>query len=145
MYRVFRRNTPHRTDRQQSVARKRRIGIVTWSMATSANCRLVAHLPRTAFKKGESGNPRGRLRGTRNKVTLEAREIATRLVDDLAYRDRLRRRMIDGTAGAMEPLMWFYAKGKPTERVETGHAGAFEACSDADIKARLRKALDDLS
>jgi hypothetical protein len=50
-------------------------------MAASANCRLVARLPRTAFKKGESGNPRGRSPGTRNKTTVEVREMASRLID----------------------------------------------------------------
>ena len=28
-----------------------------------------------AFKKGESGNPKGRVKGTENKLTKEAREI----------------------------------------------------------------------
>jgi len=30
------------------------------------------------------------------------------------YHEARRARMIDGTAGAMEALMWFYAKGKST-------------------------------
>lgn len=63
---------------------------------------LVARLPRTAFKPGQSGNPRGRAPGTRNKVTREAREAAERLVDDPEYREALRARMIDGTAGAQK-------------------------------------------
>jgi len=37
-------------------------------MPTSAGSRLFAHLPRTAFKTGQSDNPRGREPGTRNKV-----------------------------------------------------------------------------
>lgn len=28
--------------------------------------------------------------------------------------------MIAGTAGAMEPVVWYYAKGKPKEPVELG-------------------------
>jgi len=112
-------------------------------MATSANHRLVARLPRTAFKPGQSGNPRGRRPGTRNKATSEAREVARRLVDDPEYRAELLRRMINGTAGAMEPLLWFYAKGKPIERVET--TSEFVGVSNDELKARLEAAVASLN
>ena len=110
-------------------------------MPTSANCRLVARLPRTAFKKGVSGNPRGRLPGTKNRATVEAREFANRLVDDDEYREALRRRMISGTAGAMEPLVWAYAKGRPVDRVEQGAPGAFAALTNEELKRRLLAAV----
>ena len=42
------------------------------------------------------------------------------IVDNPTYRKALKARMIDGTAGAMEPICWYYAKGKPKERVELG-------------------------
>lgn len=77
-------------------------------MATSANSRLVARLPRTAFRPGVSGNPRGKLPGTKNRATVEAREFANRLIDDNEYRDARRRRMIAGTADAMEPGSTFW-------------------------------------
>ena len=106
-------------------------------MATSANSRLLARLPRTAFKPGQSGNPRGRAPGTRNKVTREAREAAERLVDDPEYREALRIRMIDGTAGAMEALLWFYAKGKPVERVEQVTRFPYAHLTDEELRVQL--------
>ena len=87
------------------------------------------------------GNPRGRLPGTRNRATVEAREFANKVIDDGVYREALRRRMIAGTAGAMEALVWAYAKGRPVERVEQGAPGAFTDVTDDELKARLRQAL----
>ena len=110
-------------------------------MATSANSRLVARLPRTAYQPGVSGNPAGRRPGSRNRATLEAREFAKRLIDDDDYRAALRQRMIAGTAGAVEPLMWFYSYGKPVERVETGGPGAFADVTNEELKSRLVAAL----
>jgi len=49
--------------------------------------------------------------------------------------------LIVGTAGAMEPLMWFYAKGKPVNRVETGTPGAFADVPDEELKSRLAAAV----
>ena len=53
----------------------------------------AARLPRTAFKPGQSSNPRGGAPGTLNKVTHDAREAAQRLVDDPEDREALRTRM----------------------------------------------------
>jgi hypothetical protein len=39
--------------------------------------------------------------GTRNRATVEAREVANRMVDDPVYRESLRQRLIDGTVGAI--------------------------------------------
>ena len=96
------------------------------------------------FQSGQSGNPAGRRPGTRNRVTIEAQVAAAQIVDDPDYRAALRQRMINGTAGAMEPLMWFYAKGKPVERVEHGQPGAFADLTDIELKAKLEGALDKL-
>lgn len=67
------------------------------------------------LKKGK-----GRPPGTPNKVTTEAKAAANALVDDPIYRQKLLERMREGTAGAVEVLMWHYAKGKPKERIELG-------------------------
>ncbi len=91
----------------------------------------------TSFRPGHSGNPRGRLPGTENKRTTEAREFARRLVDDEEYRRRLRERLLAGSAGPMEILLWAYAHGKPPDRVETGGPGAFAELSTEELKARL--------
>ena len=111
-------------------------------MAAPANNRVESLIPRpTAFKPGVSGNPHGRRPGTQNRRTIEVREVCSRLVEDPIYLESLRRRMIAGTAGAMEPLMWFYAKGKPVDRVETGPPGAFAELTNDELRARLRQAL----
>jgi hypothetical protein len=111
-------------------------------MELPANIRTTTGRNRpTAFKPGQSGNPRGRTPGTQNKRTIEVREVCNRLVDDRDYRDALRRRMIAGTAGAIEVLMWHYAKGKPMDRVETGPPGAFAEVSTEALRERLRAAL----
>jgi hypothetical protein len=106
-------------------------------MVTSANHRLIARLPRTAFKPGQSGNPRGRKPGTQRKITVEAREAAKRIVDDPAYREELRARMIGGTAGAMEPLMWLYAKGKPVERAEPDQSSELSKLTNEELRTRI--------
>ena len=66
------------------------------------------------LKRGGPGRPKG----VQNRVTVEAREYATRLVTDPAYISGLERRLIEGTAGSMEPLLWAFAYGKPKERLE---------------------------
>jgi len=74
-------------------------------------------------KRGrKKGTPKtgGRKRGTPNKVTTEAKAACNEIVDNPDYRAALLARMIDGEAGAMEPIVWYYAKGKPKERVELG-------------------------
>lgn len=114
-------------------------------MGTSANCRLVARLPRTAYPPGTSGNPKGRARGTRNKATLEAREFAACLINDPEYQRRLRERLLAGTAGPIEVTLFYYAWGKPIERVETGAPNAFAAITDEELRARLASALETLS
>lgn len=111
-------------------------------MSAPAKNNSIAGVRRpTAFKPGQSGNPAGRRPGTRRRVTIEAQAAATQIVDDPEYRSRLRQRMLDGTAGAMEPLLWFYAYGRPVDRVETGGPGAFADVTNEELKARLVAAL----
>jgi hypothetical protein len=98
----------------------------------------------TSFRPGQSGNPRGRRPGTLTRKTIEVREICNRLVEDPEYRESLRRRMIEGSAGSMEVLIWHYAKGKPVDRVETSIPGAFAHLTNQELKQRLRAAVSDL-
>ncbi len=45
--------------------------------------------------------------------------------------------MIDGTAGAMEALLWFYAKGKPVERVEQVARFPYAHLTDEELRVQL--------
>ena len=111
-------------------------------MAAPANSRVESLIPRpTAFKPGVSGNPKGRRPGSRNRATVEAREFAKRLIDDDEYRAALRQRMISGCAGPMEPLLWAYAYGRPTDRIEQGAPGEFAQLTNEELKRRLSAAL----
>jgi hypothetical protein len=68
------------------------------------------------FPKGVRGGP-GRSKGTPNKNTLEIREFAQKLLTDEAYVRALQVRLLRGTAGAVEPLLYHYAWGKPKETI----------------------------
>ena len=76
-------------------------------------------------------------------MTTEAREAASRLVDDVEYRATLRQRMIDGTAGGVELLMWYYAKGRPVRPMDDSH-GALGEMTNEQLKGRLLDAVKAL-
>lgn len=69
------------------------------------------------FQPGQSGNPQGRKPGTKTRRTIEVRQMAERLVKDAQYLASLRRRLKAGKAPHMEPILWFYAFGKPKEHI----------------------------
>ncbi len=60
----------------------------------------------------------GRPKGSLNQRTLEAKALARGLLNDPTYRQNLHSRLLAGEAGAMEPLLWHYAFGKPKEQME---------------------------
>ncbi len=60
----------------------------------------------------------GRPKGSQNKHTIEAKALARQLVSDPTYRQKLQARLRAGDAGAMEPMLWAYAFGKPKEQLE---------------------------
>jgi len=79
----------------------------------------------TSFVKGQPANRTGRPKGSPNKATADIKAIATRLVNDPGYVASLEVRLKRGTAGAVEPLLFHYAYGKPKEvRELTGADGA---------------------
>lgn len=82
---------------------------------------------------------RGRPKGVPNKVTTEAKAACNDIVDDPIYRAALLKRMRAGTAGQMEPIIWYYAKGKPKERVEFG---ADKTLAQLVAEAALRRGPD---
>lgn len=60
-----------------------------------------------------------RSKGTPNRATQEARHFCLSIVDDVAYQENLRSRALDGMlAPAVECMIWYFAKGKPTDRVQ---------------------------
>ena len=71
------------------------------------------------WKKGETGNPRGRPKGAQNKATLEVREFCRGLIDRREYQARLVQRW---DAGRLPPLLeamvWHYAYGKPVQAID---------------------------
>jgi hypothetical protein len=72
----------------------------------------------TGFQKGVSGNPAGRPPGP-SKTTLEAKAFCSMIVDSEEYQASVHERAMRGElAPAMETMLWHYAKGKPTERIE---------------------------
>lgn len=92
-------------------------------------------------KPFEPGHKRvgGRKKGTPNKVTKEAREAASRIVDDPEYRENLLLRAKAGRlAPAVETMLWHYAKGKPVERVEIEDVTQL---SDAELIDELRRVI----
>jgi hypothetical protein len=67
------------------------------------------------------GTPKtgGSQKGTPNKVTVEVRDAAKAIVEDAEYRERFIARAHAGElAPALESMLWYYAYGKPKERVE---------------------------
>ena len=73
-------------------------------------------MPRS-FPKGVSGNPSGRPKGAIGKMTREVREIARQIVESPAYLKHLKTRLNKGTAPHMEPVLFYYAYGKPVALV----------------------------
>ena len=70
-----------------------------------------------SFKPGQSGNPLGRQRGSRNKSGLAVREWATGIVEDPQVQARL---LADARAGKLHPslltALMTYAYGRPNLR-----------------------------
>jgi hypothetical protein len=58
----------------------------------------------------------GRIAGTPNKVTAEAKSIAQLILCSLDYRDSVQARVKEGNLPpAVECMLWHYAYGKPRE------------------------------
>jgi hypothetical protein len=69
------------------------------------------------FEPGQSGNPCGRPKGSRNKNSLGVREWATRIVEDPKVQARL---LADARTGKLHPsvltVLMTYAYGRPNPR-----------------------------
>lgn len=74
------------------------------------------------FKPGQSGNPAGRKKGSKNRATREIKEFAQRILGDERYERALCERLYAGKLHpAVETTLLHYAYGKPVERIE--HSG----------------------
>ena len=80
----------------------------------------------------------GRRRGTANRLTDEAREVARRLLGDAEYQRSLRKRLIRGEAARLEVHLWELAYGRP--RVESA-----EGPDEAEASAGLAQILERLA
>jgi hypothetical protein len=94
-----------------------------------------------AHKRNKGGRPRG----AHNKVTLQIREAAQRLVSDPVYwrklRTDLRKRRVHPQ---VETTLLAYAFGKPVDRIEVGRAGDFSKLTDDELVAALDRTLAEL-
>jgi len=84
------------------------------------------------FVKGQPARPGpGRPKGAENKRTKEARELARKFATDKIYQTNLLKRLRAGEAGSMEPVLWYYAFGKPKESV--AHTFNLSKLSDKEL------------
>ena len=61
----------------------------------------------------------GRRKGTANKVTVEVRQFAQKLLTDPVYEARLKERLFAGElAPHLEGLLWAYGWGKPKDTID---------------------------
>jgi hypothetical protein len=77
------------------------------------------------------GNP-GKKPGTLAKTTREIRAFARRLLTDAAYVEALKKRLLEGTAGPIEVLLYHYGWGQPHKVVEV--EGRVQAIGELTVK-----------
>ena len=82
--------------------------------------------------------------GTRNRVAEDVRSLARELVQDDDYRRALAKRIRAGTAGPMEPLLWSYAYGEPSQLVAIEVAPPEEPVDLSADQRRTRPACRNL-
>ena len=91
------------------------------------------------FQPGQSGNPRGRPKGTRNKTSLAVRDWATGIVEDPQVQNRL---LADARVGRLHPAVMTallaYAYGKPRESASTEPMVPVAVLTDARTSLRIK-------
>jgi hypothetical protein len=83
-------------------------------MRTGSRLRVNKKTSKPNLQAAGPGRPPGR----QNNSTLEGRAVCLKIVEDKRYRRALWQRMLNGTAGQMEVLCWYYAYGKPKETLD---------------------------
>lgn len=72
--------------------------------------------PKSLANLKRGNNPRKP--GSLNRETLEIRAAARALIEDPQYVAALKQRLIAGTAPTIELALYYYAYGKPVDRIE---------------------------
>ena len=81
----------------------------------------------------------GRAKGTLNKATLLARTRAREILESDEYKLYFERRLQDDTlAPGVESMLWHYAYGKPTDKLEINdrRESELQGMSDEELAAR---------
>jgi hypothetical protein len=104
------------------------------TMATQTNPASLGNL--------RKGGP-GRRPGVPNRISVEIKDLSRRLLEDPEYLAALKVRLKRGSAGAVEPLLYGYAYGKPKDVVDLHHSGTVDVgtLSDGDLRERAEALL----
>jgi hypothetical protein len=103
-------------------------------------------MPRYQFRampKGSRVPGSGRVKGTPNHITVEARQLADQLVNDRAYQARLkidfRKRKVHPT---IEAMLWAYTLGRPRQQLDVDIRGTMDATVQLADERQAFAALD---
>jgi hypothetical protein len=99
--------------------------------------------PPPAPAKGTRHPGAGRVKGQPNRISVEARQLASQLVNDVAYQLRLRRDFrIRRVHPTIESLIWAYHLGKPSQPIAVSGSMALDVNARLEEERRVFATLD---